>query len=727
MRFYCILYMLLLCIGMSANPTKQTGLNSHAHLQGDSIMQQVMRYADSFSGYVRKFDGEAYVKGNSRLVKKNFLFDWMPWAFPFKHSEQGCVFELLNDVHFEAPNHFVISPVAMRSSERRPIRNLIDISPLLNLNIYNGTSFNDKYIMPGSASSHGIYEYRMDSLISRNGELLYKIRFLPRRKNLKVISGYLYITPGTPFIAAIEAEGYLDIAKFNLYTQFGRSYEHFMLPMETRIRLTYNVLNNISVNDYHCTFSYQKVIIDEDAPKTKKSRRLDLTRYYTVSNNKIAVIQDSNFWKSKRQYLLTHREREMYQDKRDEDSLKQIMLHPDSTQRINYQKMSEILISTSSFGTDEFKWHYSGVLNPSMIGYSKINGVVIRQQLLLRKNLKQDQYVAFKPEIGFGFKNKELFYRFHTEWLYQPAHIGKLSLSFRNGNKGFSSSFIDKVNQALDTTKYNFDHLNVKYYRDYSIQLENSYELTNGLLLYGGITYNLHRPVKTKPLNSDVLPDLPENFQPVIKDDYADFVPYLRLSWTPRQYYRMIGHRKVQLPSCTPTLSLEYAQGIAGVLKSNSKFNKIEFDIHQNIQFSRLRSLSYRAGCGSFFNQKSEYFVDYRYFRRSNYPATWTDHIGGVFNLLDTRWYYASPQYAQLHLMYESPYILLHLFKRISRFILSERLYASQLFSPDKPSYTELGYGLGNYIFNVAFFTAFHGGKMHETGFRVSFELGRYW
>lgn len=726
MRLSLITCLLFISVCATAGSHKETRISGRAQIKADSIMAQVMRYADSFSGYVRKFDGEAYVKGNSYLTRKNFLYDWMPWAFPFKHSSEGVVFELLNDIHFEAPNHFVISPVAMRSSDKRPLRNLIDVSPLLNLNIYNGTSFDDKYIMPGSASSKGIYDYRLDSLIVENGESLYKIRFLPKRKNLKVISGYLYIAKGTPYIARIDAEGFLDIAKFKLQTNFGRSYEEFMLPVNTEIRLTYNILNNISVNDYHCTFSYHKVVIDENAPRTKRSNLLDLTKYYSVSSNKIAVIQDSNFWKSKRDYLLTHQERQMYQDKWIADSLKEVVQNADSLQKIDYRKVSEILISTSSFGSGDMRWHYSGVLNPSMIGYSKINGIVVRQRLLLRKNLKRDQYFSIRPEIGFGFKQKELFYRFDTDWLYKPSKIGRISLSFRNGNKGFSSTFIDDVNQALDTTKYNFDHLNIKYYRDYSIQLENSFELTNGLILYGGVTYNIHKPVKKRKSDPDGLPDIPD-MKPVIKNNYSDFIPYARLAWTPRQYFRMIGERKIYLPSPTPTLSFEYAHGIAGILGSDSKFDKIEFDIHQTIQFTRLRALSYRAGIGSFFNQKSEYFVDYRYFRRSNYPATWTDHIGGVFNLLDTKWYCASPQYAQVHLMYESPYILLHLFKRISRFILSERLYASQLFSPDKPSYTELGYGLGNYIFNVAVFTAFQRGKMSETGFRVSFELGRYW
>lgn len=727
MRLSFIICLLLFSVGL-AKGTLNEGLGwTRAHKQADSIMTQVMRYADSFSGYVQKFDGEAYIKGNSHIAHKNFLYDWMPWAFPFKHSENGIVFELLNDIHFEAPNHFVISPVAMRSSDKRPVRNLVDVSPLLNLNIYNETSFNNKYIMPGAASSKGIYEYRLDSSFVENGQSLYKIRFLPKRKNLKVISGHLYITKGTPYIARIEAEGFLDIAKFKLRTDFGRSYDQFMLPVNTEIQLIYNILNNVSVNNYYCTFSYHKVVIDENAPRIKRSKQLDLTKYYSVANNKIAVIQDSSFWKSKCDNLLTHQEKQMYQDKWEADSLKAAVEKVDSLQKIDYRKVSEILVSRYSFGNEDIQWNYSGILNPSMIGYSKINGIVVRQRILLRKNLKNSQYFSLRPDIGFGFKLKELFYRFDADWLYNPSQIGRMTLSFRNGNKGFSSKFINEVNSALDTTKYNFDNLNIKYYRDYSLQLENSFELTNGLMLYAGVKYNFHKPVKKKG-NPSGLPDVPNiDIDPIIKDHYSDFIPYARLTWTPRQYYRMIGERKVYLASPTPTLSIEYAHGIAGVLESNSRFNKLEFDIHQTIQLSRLRSLSYRAGAGSFFNQKSEYFVDYRYFRRSNYPATWTDHIGGVFNLLDTKWYYASPQYAQVHLMYESPYLLLHFFKRISRFILSERLYTSQLFTPDKPSYTELGYGLGNYIFNVAAFTSFQRGKLYETGFRVSFELGRYW
>ena len=231
-----------------------------------------------------------------------------------------------------------------------------------------------------------------------------------------------------------------------------------------------------------------------------------------------------------------------------------------------------------------------------------------------------------------------------------------------------------------------------------------------------GANYTLHRPIKDSKIQDQW-----------IENDYADFVPFIRLTWTPSQYYRYIGRQKYYLDSPYPTFSLEYAQGISGIMRSNSRFKRAEFDMHHKIKLNRLRSFNYRFGAGVFFDQKSEYFVDYRFFKRRTYPDSWDERVGGVFNLLDGEWYYAANRYAQLHLMYDSPYILLHFFKRISRYLLSERLYLSQLYTPTRPCYTELGYGIGNYIINAGFFVSFNKGKYYEMGAKVSFVLGRYW
>ena len=58
-----------------------------------------------------------------------------------------------------------------------------------------------------------------------------------------------------------------------------------------------------------------------------------------------------------------------------------------------------------------------------------------------------------------------------------------------------------------------------------------------------------------------------------------------------------------------------------------------------------------------------------------------------------------------------------------SRYILSERFYWSQLWTPVLPSYTEVGYGIGNHIFNIGIFAGFDRWHYQSMGFKFAFEL----
>ena len=103
-----------------------------------------------------------------------------------------------------------------------------------------------------------------------------------------------------------------------------------------------------------------------------------------------------------------------------------------------------------------------------------------------------------------------------------------------------------------------------------------------------------------------------------------------------------------------------------------------------------------------------------------------------MFNLLAGEWFNASDKYVQAHVMYESPFVLFKFlrvnstrkFLRVaSRYILSERFYLSQLWTPVLPSYTEIGYGIGNHIFNIALFAGFDRWRYDGIGVKFAFEL----
>lgn len=201
------------------------------------------------------------------------------------------------------------------------------------------------------------------------------------------------------------------------------------------------------------------------------------------------------------------------------------------------------------------------------------------------------------------------------------------------------------------------------------------------------------------------------------------FAPFVRISWTPRQYYRYDGRQKIYERSPFPTFKLELSRSFQHIFGSTSEYNRIEFDISQNISFGLRHSLQYHVGAGKFINQRTEYFADFVYFSKSNFPENWDDGLGGIFNFLSRNLYNASDSYIQAHTMFEAPFLLLKNIPFVSDFAENERIYLSQLYTPQIISYTELGYGIGNRFFNAGIFASFHKFTFKQVGVRAAFEF----
>ena len=282
---------------------------------------------------------------------------------------------------------------------------------------------------------------------------------------------------------------------------------------------------------------------------------------------------------------------------------------------------------------------------------------------------------------------------------------------------------INKIDTADDLQKY----VKLTEQLTNTVKIKNSIELFNGFQLTTGISYHRRIPSKKK-----VAIDPGDDVEEILSQNYNDFTPTLGFSYTPRQYYRMDGYRKEYVYSYYPTISIEIARGIPGVGKSSGDYGRIEADVHQSLMLGLCRRLNYHISAGLYTQQKSTYFADFRYFTRRNFPDTWDDQIGGVFNLLKGEWFNASDKYIQAHFMYESPFVLFKILRinstkkfmqTASRYILSERFYLSQLWTPVLPSYTEVGYGIGNHIFNIGIFAGFDRWHYQSMGFKFAFEL----
>ena len=613
----------------------------------DSIIELITKYSTSYVRFIDSFEGEVYVKGNTELIQSNFLFWIAPDLFPFSRKNECSVFEILNKVSYEAPDNFSITPIAINSSVNNAFTLQEDITPLLDINIYKKSSFGNRYIIPGSpdAIKKYIYKYKGDTIIN-NIECL-KIEYTPIFNHLKLVSGFLYINSTQPLIVGIEANGRLNFSNFKTYIEFGSNIRTIMLPQKSIIKINYNIANNISEFTYTSTFLYNKINVAYNINLPFNKTSLDRTIKY--NKDSIRHISDDKFWEYYRDKPLNYDEVCMIEEKKKND---QISINNDSSTVFSNKKIQDFIIANTTFKKESFQWKYHGLLNPALIGYSPVNGIVLRQRISYTRYFENGSIIYVKPEIGYATKSKELFYGINNNYLFTPRHLGQFSLRFRSGNQGFNSKFINEVNQRLDSTKFDFKDLDIEYYRDYHFQTNISREIINGLLVDIGAEYNIHSPEKKINVNRD-------DQQPLINNNYADFIPFIKLTYIPFQPYRYLGKRKEYLDTKSPIFSVEYAKGIKGVMNSNSSFDRFEIDMHQKISLFNLSFFSYRVGMGKFLNQKDEYFVRFNNFQRSNYPSTWNDNIGGVFNVLDSKWYYSSPEYFQIHALYDTPFFLL--------------------------------------------------------------------
>ncbi|MDR3060971.1 MAG: DUF5686 family protein, partial [Dysgonamonadaceae bacterium] len=683
----------------------------------DSVMVEVFQRSELYGKYIVEYGACAYIKATTRIVSKNFLFRFAPDFLILDKKSDETFLESVADIHFRAPNTFTQKIIAINGTTQNTNEIYRKAMQFLNINVYNPTSFNNEILMPTAEKGFKYYRFFYDSDIDTMGYKILKIKVVPKIKSQKLISGYLYVVKHLWTIAGIEITGETNFLDFHVRTHFGLPEKDFLVPQTTEVNLHMKLLGNEIVNHYSSSYNYSFIKrYENESDRKKLSQNYDLSDHFNVNPDSLPVIRDSSFWAQNRTIPLTQEEIDIYRRHQEKTEINTDTFKIQSLPNWNFAKG---IFTPKNFEYNSTQFHYSGLFNPLKVAYSKKDGIAYWQKLKLKREFESGKMISFNPDIGFVFKKKEIFFNTPLSYLFNPQKLGQIELSLGNRNQAYNSKIIDKINQTIpDST--DSDDLNLKYYRHYYSAMTIQHELFNGFLSKIGVDYHLYNPVKSGN-QMRLKTEIKEDISDLIDEKYKSFTPTIGFRWTPKQYYRINEKRKEYLWSKYPTFSFEYARGIPGIFSSNSDYEQIEADIQQSISLGLLRSILYYAGVGLFTNTRSVYFADFKNFRRHNFPESWNDQIGGIFHLLDSYWYNASNSYIQLHAMYESPFVFLQLFKNVTKDIFKERFYVSQLYTPAVPCYTELGYGVGNYIFNLGVFAGFNKTKYESVGFKFAF------
>jgi hypothetical protein len=701
--------------------------NFHSHIPVEEIINKAIRTAPVHKNKIDEYAADIYAKGRINIRKSNVLINYIPFMFKLKKGVREYLTESYSELHYTSPGIFDRKIKAYHGTIDK-IKNFNEsMLDYFNMDIYSCSVLNTKLISPISSNATQYYKYRLDSIRQdENERFLYYVSFMPKLNSFQLIEGHMVICDDTWIIRELKFSGRSEYLNFTNIVQMGDDHHEYanLLPVRFDSKISFHLLGNVIDEYFTIDMDYKSIKPSKkDTVKNRKSK-YDLTQSFTLKNDASANLRtDSDYFATLRPVPLSKDEKRIYEkyynakEGFDTNEYK-------NKKSVFWWNVGDIFISSHSINSPQQKVRFSPLISPFLISYSGSDGFSYKQNIRYQWIFGRNKYFNLSPMIGYNFNYRELYWRIPVEIEYVPAKRGSFRLDIGNGNRIYSSDIMNKLKQIPDNI-INFDSISIEYFRNFHVELTHSMEFFNGFTVDAGISVHRRSAIDKPDIKKMEDPAGGDNidYEDIIKNTYISFAPRLKITWTPRLYYYKVENKKINLSSKWPTFSFDYERGIKGIFGSSGNYERLEFDMQQTISLGLLHNIYYRAGAGTFTEQKQMYFVDFRNFAKKNLPSGWNDDIGGTFQSLDRRWYNASREYMRANLTYEAPFIIIpHVFKRVPN-VLNERLYFGILTMSHLNPYIELGYGVGTHIFDFGVFIGNKNGKFHNAGVKLMIAL----
>ncbi len=686
----------------------------------DSIMDYVIFYAPYYEKMVSEYNATQYIKADLNIMRKNFFFRYLPSLFRPKKGVREYVIESASETHFTAPNIYDQRVIAITGTTPRLKGASAEALKYFNINVYSQSLLANKLLSPFSKKAKKYYKYNLER-VDRGvgGYTEFTISYRPKKKSIQTLEGYFVVSSDVWSIRSFKFKGSSEYFDFTNYVKLGEvGQKEEFLHTECQSKTTFRFVGNKIRSNFKVIINYDQIKADPLSKRIKKKTKYDLTESFSLQTNDTIQKIRKDF-QPYRKIPLTTKEENLYRDFEKAQKTDSISLiskeEKKSKTSVFWGSIGDALISNSRINLyDVGSVKFSPLINPFLLSYSGRDGWSYKYKIKYNQLFSKGKMLSITPTLGYRFNKKEFYWNGKVNFDYYPQRRARINLDFGNGNRIYSSEFLDDLKGKADSI--DFDKLHLTYFKSLHMDLMNTVEIANGLELGVGITASRRKAVRNSYIDSI-------SEQVGITDKYITVAPRVSLSWTPGMYSYMDGKRKKYVYSKYPTFTIDWERGIKGLFSSTGSHERIELDIQHKISLGLMRNFYYRIGGGLFTNQEQMYFVDFIYFAKRNLPVGWNDDIGGTFQLLDERWYNASQYYGRANIVYETPFLLLPHFRGLTKWVLKERIYVNAVMMNQLRPYVEVGYGIGTHIFDLGLFLGTMNGKAPKFGFKVTFEL----
>jgi hypothetical protein len=475
---------------------------------------------------------------------------------------------------------------------------------------------------------------------------------------------------------------------------------------------------------------------------TIKSKSLEIKEEQknSVTVEKNAVKNDTSFWNSMRPIPLTSIESRI-SAKRDttlkisNDSVVFVIGVRNDTSSKWTGKVFGFLTSGGGFHAlhSTLYFRYEGLIGFRKFDFNTVDGFLLRQTIRLEEKIDSAHKLIIRPGVAYAFNREQVMWWTDVNYEYAPLRDGKIAIHM--GSQSIDYNMESGINSTVNSIASLFFRRNyMKLYQRKEISLENSIELATGLNFNARVGYMAAQPLRnTSDFSFFFRND--RNYSPNFPGDMtADKAArnvyneeaYWEISfeYTPRYYYRVSGGKKIYEHSMYPTFWVHNKMAIPGVIQSTSDYNLLEVGLKQKKEWGMMHAFSWNAKAGFFINRNKVFTTDDKYFNTQNLPVL-LQKSEDAFRLLPFYEYSTDRDFAELHLTFSTPYLLIKYLPFLNNKIWLENLHLNYLTTYGQKHYWEVGYSISQIYMagSIGVFAGFKGKSYHSYGVQISFNL----
>ena len=650
--------------------------------QQDTLaIERTFSYKRNFTSSANGNTANAYIKYDFRTTKRNPTLLLIPTMYYIARGRRNYVGEVYGKITYNNSGDYGMKRQVALSTIPHNSKTMPTVIQYISPNLYDASMYKDIILSPFHRSNAPFYRYRISQT---SGNRSY-MAFTPRKKNTQLVYGYAIIDNATGRIVSCRFQGENDMVGFDVDVDMGETpICDGLLPASSSVAAQFKFAGNkIKAN----------VIAVYDCPTTLPD---------SISNANSPELMDSV-----RPRPLSAIEKDAYRQYAEEQTADTDTATTEAATGISkvgqkaFDLFGDYLLNSTGVETSNMSISVSPILNPLYLSYSKSRGIAYKLKIGARYMFSTDRYLSLTPDLGYNFKIKQFFFNSSLRYTYNSGKDRWIELQWANGNRITNSNMLDMIKtEHIDTI--NFAALNLDYFKDGMLKGAWNTTLGKWLTLKMGAVYHRRKAVNPPPKQ---LQDKPSA--------YYSFAPFATVTYTPYPQ--------------GPVFTGNYERGLRHIMKSNTEYERWEFDMSFGKRLQCMRRYLLRVGGGFYTNKESVFFVDFDNFHEDYLPGGWNDDWAGDFQLLNSQWYNASRYYLRTNASYESPLLLLSWVPLLGRYVETERIYLNTLQIQHTRPYFEVGYGFSTRYFSFGLFGSFLNGSQHEIGGKFTLELFRKW